>query len=248
MRNIKKIFCLCLAVAICLSFGGCMLLDEYKNSRVSHIDDEKIVLSDGTEYYKLPYSEEFSPDSLTNKDLVYVVDEETPLLLTDMFSDGYLYKLDDGLFLVETLHDPESAYYCRSDRYDEIAARINNGFNPDGYGYGYYDRDKEEFSHYMLSSKEADALTFILENITPEKLPDLASFDYDYMVDLMLCSSDLLFTRDTVDVCLMNDKYYIIDITEEEEIIIYTVPRDFYKTFESIMQKEVESQNYRYGD
>ena len=76
----------------------------------------------------------------------------------------------------------------------------------------------------------------------PENLPEAAMLDYDYMVDLYFCTADRLFRENTVDICVIKGKYYVVD--HGDVTTLYSVPVELTDTFAGIMEKQVESDSY----
>ncbi len=239
MNKTKRIVALLAVLVLCFSLCGCVDLDELRSRRASVTAEGNIVLGDGTEYKLLPVCEELSP-SFYNYDMVYLAEEELPLLLT-FFSDNGLSKSDDGLFLESDAM--EQTMYCRTDVYDSVVARINQGFSGDVYGYWYYDYETDQELFYALTPSQALALSTVLRNVTPELLPEMATLDYEYMVDLWLCTEDKLFQKDIADVYFLNDTYYLVD-QGTDTTVLYKVPSDLSAVFNDITAKQVESDSF----
>lgn len=236
MKKSFKILSLILICIMCFSLCGCEALDDLRESRAFLTEGETIKLPDGTEYKLLPQCEELFPN-IDVTDTVYVSDEELPLLLT-VFSQNSYSKSYDGIFLMD--NNGENTYYCRTDVYNNIVERIDSGFEAEGYCYSYYDDDFNEM-YYKLTESQAKAVTEVYNNQTPTTLPDIASMAYEYEVDLMLCSEDMLFMRDTVDICVKENKYYLIDY-QLDTTSLYTVPDNLASEFEAIMKNYIESE------
>lgn len=222
------------ALGVCLSLCGCEILDELRDSRASITADGVIQLQDGTAYMRLPECRELSPDFSEYKE-IYIAEEELPLLLTS-FSETYAEKSNDGRFL-QVFTEETVVYYCRSDIYDSILKRINNGFVPEVYGYSYYDYESGNYILYSLTPAQANAIEQVYTTQKPEKLPAAATLEYAYMVDLYLYTNDHLFMQDTVDICLVEGKYYVVAYGNT----LYSVPEELSSMFAGIMAKEIAS-------
>ena len=219
-------------IGMCLSLCGCKILDELQASRASITANGVIQLYDGTEYMLLPECRELSPD-FSEYESIYIAEEELPLLLTS-FSENYAEKSNDGRFL-QVFTEETVVYYCRSDIYDSMLERINNGFVPEVYCYSYYDYESGNYILYSLTPAQANAVEQVYTTQKPEKLPAAATLDYEYMVDLYLYTNDHLFMQDTVDICLAEGKYYVVAYGNT----IYSVPDEQSPVFAEIMEKEI---------
>lgn len=239
MKKVRRIASLLVVLGICLSLCGCNVLEELRAVRASFTTGGVIKLYDGTEYILLPDCKELNP-IFTEYELIYVVEEELPLLLT-VFSDNYFTKSDDGLFL-QAYTEEGIIYYCRADAYDGILARIKNGFTAEIYCYTYYDYENDEEFLYTLTQAQADAVMQVCTTQEPEILPEAAVLDYCYIADLYFCTSDKLFRQNTVDVCVIKGKYYVVDY--EDTTTLYSVPAELSETFAQIMEKQIESDSY----
>lgn len=235
MKRLIRIVSLIAVLGICLSLCGCGFLDDLRASRALFTEDGTIKLNNGMEYMLLPACEEMSP-IFSKYDVVYAVEEEVPLLLTAISGD-YLIKSDDGMFL--QAFTPEGmSYYCRADIYDSVLDRIQNGFTAEAYCYSYYD-ENSNYGLYTLTREQADAIFQVCATQEPETLPDAAVLDYEYIADLYFCTEDKLFMQDTVDICTVNGKYYVVGY--DDAVILYTVPQEMSETFAAIMAKQIES-------
>lgn len=240
MKRMVRIVSLIAVLGILLSLCGCDVLDELRSSRAMVTPDGVITLYNGTEYMLLPECQELSPD-FTQYEQIYVVEEEIPLLLT-AFSGNSLTKSDDGLFLQTYAENGAISYYCRSDVYDSVLARINTGFTPDIYCYSYYDYETDEDLLYTLTQAQVDALMQVCTTQEPEILPEAAMPGYGYIADLFACTEDKLFRQDTVDVCMIKDKYYVLG--GDDDTVLYSVPEEMSPVFAGILEKLVESDSY----
>lgn len=232
MRKRIRLVSVFAVLGICLSLCGCEILDELRASRASITADGVIQLYDGTAYMRLPECRELSPD-FSEYEEIYIAEEELPLLLTS-FSETYAEKSNDGRFL-QIFTQEAVVYYCRTDIYDSILERINNGFVPEEYCYSYYDYENGKYILYSLTPAQANAVEQVYTTQKPEKLPVAATLDYAYMVDLYLYTNDHLFMQDTVDICLVEGKYYVVAYGNT----LYSVPEEQSPVFAEIMEKEV---------
>lgn len=237
MKKIVRIISLLVVLGLCLTLCGCSVLDSLKESRASITEDGVIELYDGSRYLPLPECKELSP-SFTEFYSVYIVEDDLPLLLT-VFSNIYLDMSDDKLFL---LSYDSNTYYCRSDVYDSILDRINNGYEAKKYGYWFYDYESSEDIFYPLTQAQVDVIKQVCDTTEPEILPEAAMLDWSSLADLFACSDDMLFMQDVADVLIYNGKYYVVDYSDVTTL--YSVPDELYSEFEKIMKKQVESDSY----
>lgn len=239
MKKVIRIVSLIAVLGVLLSLCGCDVLDELRSSRATITPDGVIKLYNGAEYILLPACKELTP-TFTEYEAIYVVEEEVPLLLT-AFAENDFTKSDDGLFL-QAYTEQGVIYYCRADVYDSMLARINKGFTPEIYCYSYYDYEKEEALLYTLTQVQVDAVTQVCTTQEPETLPEAAMLDYGYFADLYFCTEDKLFRQDTVDVCVINGKYYVV--SHDDTTTLYSVPAEMSAVFAGILEKQVESDSY----
>ena len=242
MKKARRILCLIAAFAMCLSLCGCSVLDDLRETRATKTAEGNIKLADGTEYKLLPECEALSP-MFTQFSEVYIVEDDLPLLLT-FLSEEYLEKSDDGKFLqtyvIENDGYYRDIYYGRADVYDSIVDRIENGFEPDYCCYWYYDYASEMQITYTLTQQQWAAVEQVLTTQEPTELPMAATMEWDHCASLFLCSTDGLFRKGFVDVCVYNGKYHF-EVYEGDACFIYEVPAEMNATFEAILAKAVES-------
>ena len=239
MKKMIRLISLLVILGLCVSFGGCKALDELRDSRGTITADGAIQLRDGTKYLRLPECQELAPDFGAGQ-MVYIVEEELPLLLTE-FAEQYTPKSNDGQFL-ESLTGETAVYYCRSDIYDSILARINKGFVGEEYGYYYYDYELEDYAIYTLTPEQTKAVEQVCATQEGHILPEAATLNYDTIANLYLCSQDQLFKRYVADICMTDGKYYVVT----DDNTVYDVPQDLSGVFEDIMEKQMEDYFYIY--
>ncbi len=240
MKKLRRALCLIAVFAMCLSLCGCGVLDDLRQMRAEIKKDGTIRLYDGTEYKPLPQCEELSP-SFREYSEVYTVAEDVPLLLTTMLYEAYLDKSGDGKFLV-TYSEYGAVYYCRTDVYDSVLERIRNGFTPELCCYWCYDFENGEDVCYTLTPEQLELLNQVVATQKPQVLPDAVELDSEYWADLYLYSKDRLFEQDTVDICILNGKYYVVDFGDT--ISFYTVPAELTAEFEKIMEMQIQYDSY----
>ncbi len=245
MKKTIRFISLFLVIVICLSLCGCVSLDELRASSGIITDDGIIKLYDGTEYKKLDNFDGLSPN-FGGYDYVEIVTEEVPVLLVSSYSKDMLSKSIDGKILVQYTDDADEVWYCRSDIYDYVVERIENGYSTNNYCYYYLDVDDDIYALCVLTQSQSDAINSVVSSQKPEKREDLGYIYFDSYVDLSLYSDDLLFSKDSYSVGIVNGTYYIIDYLDEYEDTanFYRVPSEFSDEFSAIMEKQVEEDEY----
>lgn len=243
MKKLTRIISLLSILAICLSLCGCQYLDDLRAVQGKVTAPDTIQLQDGTEYKLLSQTcEEFNPTFTRSTTFHIAEEEEVPLLLTSIVCAS-AYRSEDGLFLkayLDTTAEPE--IYCRTDAYDSVMDRINNGFTLSVYRYQYFNYEIDNYEYYTLTPEQAAAVDLVYSTQEPEKLPEAAKLDYTSIVDLYLYSDDYLFMKDTVDICLARGQYFVVAYGN----MLYSVPAELTHVFEGIMAAELRSSSW-YG-
>ena len=215
MKNtLKTAVCLLACLVLCFALTSCDALDEARDHQAFYAEDGSI-LWQGNTYRALPVSDEFAPvEQPYKRNAVYVTEDDVPVLLASMLGE-VLEVSADGVFLVTPYYylDTPTAVYCRADRYDEIAERIQNGVELTCYSYegtGFYPEFEIVGSKMMLVSAE---LTGILNNAlaqAPLELPKGAKMDYTGSKMIYRSSEDLMFRKYAFEVRLStSDSCYV---------------------------------------
>ncbi len=252
MKTWRRLLAGVLACLLCMSLAGCDALDE---ARANHglLQPDGSVRLGNVVYKPLPACEQLYPE-LDHLADVSVTAPDVPVLLANMLGSSY-YKSTDGVFLIwqyDGYHDGgDGLDYCREDRYEEIVARIAAGFKPDGYcyEYEYYDEENLEFwaEYYYLTEAQRQAVQTVYTTVVPSPVPEEAYLEYDYYVELRLCSKDLLMQEySNLDICVLDDEYYLVDYTDGE--MLYRVPVTMYPVFKSIMKAYVDNEMAMYDE
>ncbi len=240
MKRRMRILALVLAVfCLCATLSGCKYLDNMRANHAKWIDVQTILWND-TEYKLLPKSDELRP-IYDNYDNIYVTETDVPVLLSRLMGE-WMEPCNEGLLL------KGDNIYCRADKYDEIVKRIQEGFVPDGCYYPYVDYESEYWDtlYYELKTDELEAVENVLATVQGEVLPEIAYPTYDYLIELELCTKDLLFSQHYVDIFVINDSYYLVDYVEDD-MVMYEVPDDMNDIFGKITKFLVESEDDYWG-
>ncbi|MBR4073167.1 MAG: hypothetical protein IKK24_04410, partial [Clostridia bacterium] len=187
MKKTVKILSLILAVVFCFTLCGCDNLDSMRKEQAVYTEMGSIIYN-GNEYYLLPECDNLQIVS-DNYEYAYVTAKDVPVLLSTFLGEEYVVS-DDGVFLYS---ESIQGRYCRKDKYESVLHRIENGYTPEGYLYSYYDYINDKTKYYRLSDEDEKALKTLVTSVTPEKLPEMADIDYEYYIDIMTCSDDMLF-------------------------------------------------------
>ncbi len=233
MKKYVKLLAMALIlVLLCGTLTGCIALDQARQTQAFYTP-ERDILWNGSTYRLLPPCDELRPEYKNKIDLIHVTEPDVPVLLKDLFGMGATVA-QDGLFL-----SGYGGWYCRADRYEEIAARITAGFTPTGYcfAYYYYDEKLQEVvdDYYRLKPDQSVAVEQILATVTPNVLPANTSVYFDESIALELCTDDLLFRRDVAELCADGDQYYLRKYSDKGQTILYAVPQDMCSLFDGLL-------------
>lgn len=233
MKNrMKKLVSLLLIVLFVLSLCGCTM-DSIKESRATWIDKSKTIDWQGEEYVLLAPSYEDIQPILDYESLVYVTDEEVPLLLQTILGENMHVSLD-GKFLVGW-----EWVYCRKDCYSEMLQCLEAGADMDGYCYEYWDENNSN-AYYQLSDSEVQKLNDILVQMTPDSKVADEFYDAEevvWLLDVEMCSDDMLFRSIFFEVWENEGEYYFVSFDEtSDEQIIYKVPASNVKKIKDIFK------------
>ena len=245
MKKTRKILCiLCLVCLLLPLLCGCKALDDARKTQ-AFFDEEGNILWNGTVYKKLPQGECFTPE-IEYSNRVYVTKRDVPVLLQEMLAEEVLKADSDDLILEKTYsYSPgyyDEVYYCRADRYEEIAKRLQEPFQGDMlcYSYWFYDEETGEYGEqlYRLTDEEWGVLRQVLETTEPMKMGTGWELAYDASVVLQESSEDRLFSREFLELVLCDDTYYLqLQLGREQNM--YQVPEEAAPFMAQIMEKEL---------
>lgn len=215
-RTLKTAVCLLACLVLCLALTSCDALDDARDHQAFYGEDGSI-LWQGNTYRALPVCEELSLMPY-GRVTVYITEEDVPVLLASMLGAPLDVSADE-VFLVTPYYyqDTPTAVYCRTDRYDEIATRIQNGVELTCYSYegtGFYPELETYGTKTMLASAE---LTEILNNTlakAPLELPKGAKMDYAYCTLIHRSSEDLMFRKYAFEVRFSTDNSCYIAVED----------------------------------
>ena len=132
MKKYRKLVAvLCLVCLLLPLLCGCNALDKMREKQ-AFFDAEGNILWNGKVYKKLPSGEDFCPE--WDGGQICVTEEDVPVLLSNVCADSFYDIYEDGLFLeYQGFYEitGEEHFYCREDRYEEFAKKLQEGFAVD---------------------------------------------------------------------------------------------------------------------
>lgn len=233
MKHHLRLLALFTAVLLtCLSLTGCGALDD---ARAAHgfWNDTAIQLNDST-YRALTDSDCLYPDFEYFENYVHVTDEGVPVLLKAFWGDLF-YISKNGLFLMDS---ENATLYCHSDKYDEIADQLANGFEAEVYCYWSYNSEDETV--YTLTQDETLAVSAVMATVEPTVMPGGVSLDYTHLAEVYACTADHLLREYVYDVVEMDGTYYVTYFGQTETLL-YAVPAQYAATFDHLLQAQREA-------
>lgn len=242
-KSLKRGLALLLVLIQILLLCGCKALDTMRANQAFY-DEDGNILWNGSVYKPLPACEYLQPD-LDHEIQICVTEKDVPVLLSDIMAERWLYPTEDEVLLLGSgYHWIEGRNYCREDKFQELSDRIKAGFETEivCYGYDVYDEETGEYSnqYYTLTQEQRDALTLITETVEPMQMGEGWYLDYDWTVELEECSQDMLFRRQTLDVAVAGQQYYLLLYTDTETLT-FVVPDGCKATFDEIVRSYLEA-------
>lgn len=247
MKKSARIIALVLSlVTLCLSLSSCDFIDKMRENQGFWNEDGSIKWN-GETYKLLPKCEYFAPEVEGSDNVIYVTESDVPVLLTNFYGEDFLLS-KNGIFLMN--EDPlyvSTDIYCRSDKYDETVAYLKTPGILSEYCYIYYaynDDNVYEERRYQLTESEKAAVTSVLK-ANPTKGTDENPEDYEYIIDLWLCSKDMLFMRDlNCSILIQKGGSYLLSVEKQDgdalSTYYYSVPDSMNATFDKLVSIYVE--------
>lgn len=232
MKKVMKLTALLLCVLfITASFSSCIYRSDIEEMRSEHAfwTEKGTILYGDDEYIPLP-SCKYLNAVWYDMNTVYVTEADVPVLLSHTL--GTMMPLsDDGVLLQDTDYSNGeiSTYYCRSDKYDEVMARIETGNYFDGYTYAYF--DGQSLKAYHLTKDEVTAVNATLESgKIKEPSDDIGQF---YVTYLDASSDDELFSGEFGEIYCVNGAYFIYLYSDDA---YFAVDKKYTETFDNIVK------------
>lgn len=229
-------------VLVCLSATGCNAIDEMREHHGYYTEAGSIMLGD-TEYLLLPENEYFSPFG-SSDEVIYATQKDVPLLLCAFVGDE-LIPYNDGMILVDWYSE---VYYCRADKYDEVAAQMAGEFTPTGYCYTYsaFNTKSESYEEraYLLTEEQKNAVRRVLATVEGVERADNAQYTYDYVINLEVCTDNMLLRNRWLDIEKTDGTYYIVNYNEslKDNGVEYTVPFAYNTVFDAILKNKIDAE------
>lgn len=230
----------------CFILWGCEAnpedLAKIKETCGYYNEDGDIVLND-TIYKELPECEQLYPpsDYWAYSDIL-ISEKEMPLALIQAYFDEYFFSTLDKNFI---FNETGEIFFCKEEIYDEMVSRIEAGFTPTDlcYSYDAYSKEDDLFytGYYKLSAEENRVVKSILSSITPTELDLTKEFNYEWLIYLEDCSSDLYFREYSIDLAVDGNKYYILSYPDETQTLIYRVPQAHLDTIKGMAKTYIDA-------
>lgn len=229
----KRAMTLVLAAALLCSLCGCAALDALRESQ-AYYDDNGNIVWNGSTYKLLAYSDPLYPEVDYSSE-IYITEPDVPVLLSLFYALDLLNPSTDGKFL----EDGQYNYYCREDAYDEITARLQEGFEPEivCYFYDVYDEETWEYKekNYQLTADQIAAIELVVTTVEPVSYNETGMYpDYDYILNICECSADMLLQTCSTELIVYGQRYYLAVYTDADTLI-FTVPDGCNEVFGQIV-------------
>ncbi len=246
MKKMKRFVALLAAlILVCLSATGCNAIDEMRAHHGVYAENGDVIMVGDTQYRLLPDNRYLAPSN-ADPDPIYVTDKDVPVLLSSRLGVTF-HSFNDGLLLQSSAYG-EERYYCRADKYDELAVRLEEGFNPTGYCYRYsvYNTETYEYEEhtYRLTKEQEAVIRDIVTNNTGVIRDVNERYNNDYSIMLYACSDDMLLQDYEFTIEKKQGYYYHLieydDITNTD--IAYFVPYEQYTVFDAIFKSKLDAE------
>ena len=254
---------LMLCALLCTSLCGCDAIDELRASVGTKTDDNTVVWN-GVTYKRMDalQSSKIEVGGQNYDQAVFLNDDNVPVLLMSMFCAEY-HPTENGVFLCGVDYDAWSAgikpigseegyvtwYYCREDRFDDVAAQLRDGLDLTGYQYNYYDYDEGKTKTYNFT--EEDIAMF--ENVvSPANRWQVSNYNWQWSATVHHCTQDgLIDTTKYYDIVNNNGVYYVEyatnaqgDAWNYDVIEYYRVPKEYTAEFDRLFDGAKREHTY----
>lgn len=255
MKKMKRLLCLTLALALCLSLGGCRQLDDMKSRHATWMDNGNILWNDNV-YIPLyttstagdyEYVEELNWE---DSEVIHVTKPDVPVLLSERLgTNGYTGA--GGMLLevnsyVVTLHNAEeyeyvNTFYCRADMYNWALDALQNGYEIQEYGYYFYDYETGEETRGGLTNAQRQAIEDTLHNVTPMDSYRNEHYDYyDHSLTISAYSTAHLFSQAIGELFYNNGQYCIEQSAYDDDGNYsgktYVIPKKYNALFDELFK------------
>lgn len=255
MKKLKRLLCLTLIIALCLSLGGCRQLDAMKSRHATWMDNGNILWNDHV-YIPLytdatvgdyEYAEELNWEG---SEVIYVTKPDVPVLLSKRLgTNGYPgaggMLLEVNSYIV-TLHNPEeyeyiNTIYCRADMHNWALDALQNGYEIQEYGYYFYDYETGEETRGSFTNAQRQAIEDTLHNVTPADSYQNEHYDYyDHSLTISAYSTAHLFSQALGELFYNNGQYCIEQSAYDDDGNYsgktYAIPKKYNALFEELFK------------
>ena len=240
MKRTLRFAAVCLIICLlCGCLCGCSLDVDELRTRHGRLTAEDNIVLNGVTYRPLPITAALSP-SMDTETWIFVAEENVPLLFAMNEGDDY-YMSEDGVFLREEYGGyPDDKYYCRSERYDEVMAQLNDPPELTRYQYTYStvdDDDQINTAVYELTPAQTDTYIDIWNTAKWGAVStDNTPFYGSETVALTRVSENRWFSAPEVTIYCPDNEYGSYAFLKED-----TAYFSFYATIDSAWNDELQA-------
>lgn len=232
MKKWKRWIAILLMSVMCLSLCGCQSLEDMRAAHAFWQEDGSIRWN-GNVYRRL----DDVPDSfqLYTEHTVCVTEADVPVLLSDWLGDEFTAD-EEGVMLHSWYWEGEETYFCREDKFEEMATYFQQDIELDTYFYTYWPvKDgKAETAYYYLSDEEKYVINELFNVSDFNEVEDdfYNSFEEgDFSVVLGRCDGKHLFAEHyALEIVFMQGEYYLF-----ADGLMAVVPSTYNAVFEEIV-------------
>lgn len=241
MKRFLKLSSLLICISlIFMLFTGC---DAIKTMRENQgYFTEKGIELNGKIY--IPFAVEtpyFSPPEDEER-YISATANDVPVLLSSILGKTFSLSKDGAILIGDFYDDGKDSveYYILEEKYDEITAKIQNGFVISGFEYQLYDWWNDNDIIYNFTDVEIKAVISVLST-EPQLLTGPVSVEYDEEIYITAYSADRYFKNENYTICVYKGAYYILEYDEEfNPTKLYAVPTELSGVFKEIVDSYVE--------
>ena len=224
-----------LAVLMCLSLCGCQELEDMRSAH-AFLQEDGTILWNGKTYRQLenvPQGFQFFGDRH-----VRVTLPDVPVLLSEIYGENFSAD-KDGVILHSWSYGVAEGFFCREDRYKEVAAYLQQEVKMDGYCYTYWNGEGDLM--YYLTDTQCTAVDHLVASLEFTHVGTELNFEMnDYCFPLWKCDEKHLFLSDNyaVEIAVLKGAYYLIT----PDNTMSTVPEEYYAVFDEIVKVFYEAE------
>jgi len=256
MKKTKRLLCLALVIALCLSLCGCRQLDDMKSRHATWMENGNILWNDNV-YVPLytdstvgdyEYVEELNWE---NSEVIHVTKQDVPVLLSKRLgtngytgAGGLLLEVNSYVVSVPEVTEYEyvNIFYCRKDMYDWALNALQNGYEIQEYGYYFYDYETGEETRGGLTNAQRQAIEDTLRTVTPaDSYQNEYNDYYDNSLTISAYSTAHLFSQ-AIGELFYNNGQYCIEYSAYDDDgnycgKTYVIPKKHNALFDELFKK-----------